>query len=205
MSSDERGGGEWAEPLQDLGIDTDAADRMARFLELLTRWGSAVDLFAGARPDTVLGSLVREALAALPWVGEGGTLLDIGSGNGFPAVPLLIARPGLHGVLLEPRERRWAFLKEAVRELGLDAEVRRERVAEHPGSGYELGTVRGVEMKTWLPETARLLREGGSWLWWTSETRAAELSNRVTEGHVLTFTLPGSERGVLAVWRRCST
>ena len=183
----------------------DAADRLAQFLDLLTRWGGAVDLFGGAKPDKLLGSLVREALAALPWVKEGGSLLDVGSGNGFPAVPLLIARPGLHGVLLEPWERRGAFLKEVVRELQLDAEVRRERVAEHPRSGYELGTVRGVEMKMWLPETARLMREDGSWLWWTSEVKAAELGRRVTEGRVLTFPLVGSERGVLAVWRRCST
>ena len=60
-------------------------------------------------------------------------------------------------------------------------------------------------MKMWLPETARLMREDGSWLWWTSEVKAAELGRRVTEGRVLTFPLVGSERGVLAVWRRCST
>ena len=205
MSRPGRSAGEWAELLQGLGIDADATERLALFCELLERWGGAVDLFGAAKPETLLVSLVREALAALPWVGEDGSLLDVGSGNGFPAVPILIARPGLHGVLLEPRERRWAFLKEAVRELRLDAEVRRERIGEHHGSGYEVGTVRGLEMNVWWPETGRLLRTGGCWLWWTSAAKAAELEGQRTGGRVLPFPLPGSECGVLAVWRRCST
>ena len=205
MTRSDRNDEEWAGLLRAPGIPGDAPDRVTSFLGLLARWGHSTDLFGGAEPEGLVRALVRDTLAALPWVAESGRLVDVGSGNGFPAVPLLIARPGLRGVLLEPRERRWAFLKEVVRELGLEAEVRRERIAEHRGSGYGIGTVRGVEMRTWLPEATRLVSADATWLWWTSAAKAAELERGVSGGRVLTSLLPGSGQGVLAVWRRCST
>jgi len=194
----------WRALLAGGGIDEELAARVAEYAVILSRWGAAVDLFGGEDPDRVVPSLVREALAALPWLERADTLVDIGTGNGFPAVPLLLARPGVRGVLLEPRERRWAFLKEVVRELGLAAEVRRERVEDHAGA-YDVATVRGVELDAWVGVRSRLLREDGSLLWWTSEAKAAALEPRASDGRVLTFPLPNPSRGVLAVWRRCST
>jgi 16S rRNA (guanine527-N7)-methyltransferase len=200
-----RGREAWATRLQAAGVDTGLASALAAYLELLGRWGSAVDLVGEIDEEELLTGHVLESLAALPWVGASGMLLDIGSGNGFPAVPILLARPGVRGVLLEPRERRWAFLREVVRELELAAEVSREHVSEHLGGGYAVATVRGVELGAWLPHATRLLRPEGSWLWWTSTANAAELGRKVPEGRVLTFPLPDPTRGNLAVWRRCST
>lgn len=204
MGGLERGPDGWRALLVGSGVQVDLAGRLGEYLVLLGRWGGAVDLFAGRNPERLIVSLVLEALAALPWVGETGTLVDVGSGNGFPALPLLLARPGLRGVLLEPRERRWAFLKEAVRELGVDAEVRRERADDHTGV-HDVATVRGVELGVWLPLRSRLVRVDGTWLWWTSGAKAAGLGARAADGRMLTFPLPDPSRGVLAVWRRCST
>jgi 16S rRNA (guanine(527)-N(7))-methyltransferase RsmG len=200
-----RGGEAWAERLQAAGVEAELAGSLGGYLQLLGRWGSAVDLLGEIDEDELLTGHVLESLAALPWVGSAGTLLDVGSGNGFPAVPLLLARPGVRGVLLEPRERRWAFLREVVRELGLPAEVVREHAAEHRGGDYAVATVRGVEIGGWLPHAGRLLHGEGTWLWWTSAANAAELGGKVPEGRVLTFALPDPTRGSLAVWRRCST
>ncbi len=204
MRASARGRDGWRDLLVGSGVEAELAGDLARYLVVLARWGGAVDLLAGHNPESLVTALVREALAALPWVPESGTLVDVGSGNGFPAVPLLLARPGVRGVLLEPRERRWAFLKEVVRELGLETDVRRERVADHAGA-YDVATVRGVEMGAWLPVRARLVRPGGAWLWWTSAVKAERLSERAAEGRVITSPLPDPSRGVLAVWRRCST
>jgi 16S rRNA (guanine527-N7)-methyltransferase len=153
----------------------------------------------------VLVRHVVESLAALPWVGEAGTLLDIGSGSGFPAIPVLLARPAVRGVLLEPRERRWAFLREVIREMELDAEAVRERAAEHSRGGYAVVTVRGVAVDAWFPHASRLAAGDGTVLWWTSRAKADALTRKVSQERVLTFPLPDSGRGCLAVWRRCST
>jgi 16S rRNA (guanine527-N7)-methyltransferase len=195
----------WAERLAAAGVAPEVATRVGVYLELLERWRGAVDLLGNVDDeDQVVGHVV-EALAGQRWVAGVGTLLDLGSGNGLPAVPLLVACAPLRAVLLEPRERRWAFLQEVVRELGLPAEVVRERVQGHPRSGYDVVTVRGVGIAAWLPHIERLLRPGGRWLWWTSPANAARFARQAPEGRVLTFPLPDPERGVLAVWHRCST
>jgi 16S rRNA (guanine(527)-N(7))-methyltransferase RsmG len=200
-----RGRGAWAERLRARGVEPGVAAALGAYLELLGRWDSAVDLLGDVDEDELVTGHVLESLAALPWVGSRGTLLDVGSGNGFPAVPLLLARPGVRGVLLEPRERRWAFLREVVRELKLPADVVREHAGEHGGTGYAVATVRGVEAGAWLPHAERLLDANGTWLWWTSAANAAGLGQKVREGRVLTFALPDPSRGSLAVWHRCST
>jgi 16S rRNA (guanine527-N7)-methyltransferase len=199
-----RDAGEWARRLATAGLTGELADSLGAYLAILARWSTAVDLLGALDDDEVVG-LVWESLAALPWVAATDGLLDVGSGNGFPAVPLLLARPGATGVLLEPRERRWAFLREVVRELALPVEVVRERIAEHRGGPYTVVTVRGVAMGEWLPHAGRLLDRAGTLLWWTGAARAEAFARRVEEGRVITSPLPESGRGCLAAWRRCST
>jgi len=195
---------EWEVRLDGEGLAGEVGLGLARFLALLSRWNQATDLVASPDPSTLLG-YVREALAGLPWVPAEGRLLDVGSGSGMPAVPLLLARPRMQGVLLEPRERRWAFLREVVRELDLPAEVRRERLASHPGSGYDVMTVRGVAAPAWLAEGPRVLRPSARVLWWTSARNAAQLGDMVAEGHVVECPLPSPAIGTIAIWQRCST
>ena len=200
-----RNGKSWTRRVQEAGIAAPLADRLAAYLAMLGRWASAVDLLGTMSEEELISGHLLESLAALPFVPASGTLLDVGSGNGFPAIPILLGRPTVRGVLLEPRERRWAFLREVVRELGLEAEVLRERVAEHRGPAYTAVTVRGVALATWLPHAARLVDGGGAVLFWTSPGNAAILARKVKSGRVLTFALPDSGRGCLAVWRPRST
>ena len=196
---------EWVALLGGAGVAAPLAGGLAAYLTLLARWAGAVDLLAEPGEREVVLRHVLESLAALPWLASAGRLLDIGSGNGFPAIPLLLARPAMSGVLLEPRERRWAFLREVVRDLGLDTEVRRERVSEHRGEGYTVLTIRGVALEAWLPYAPRLAGADGTVLWWTSRDNAGALSHKVSPERVLPFPLADSGRGCLAVWRRCST
>ena len=197
-------GAEWRRLLSGAGVGAPLAEAVASYLLLLARWEGAVDLVGRVDAEGLLREHVLESLAGAALLGDTGRLLDVGSGNGFPAVPLLLARRGVRGVLLEPRERRWAFLREAVRELGLDAEVRRERVAAHASGGYDHATVRAVGAPTWQGEAPRLLRCGGTLLWWTTSAAADALA-MAGMTRVLTSPLPAPERGVIAVWRRCST
>ena len=65
---------------------------------------------------------------------DGGRLLDVGSGNGSPGVVLAALRPDVAVTLLEPRQRRWAFLREAIRAIGRpEIDVRRERLEAYGG------------------------------------------------------------------------
>lgn len=93
-----------------------------------------------------------------------GRAVDVGSGAGLPGLVLAIARPDVSWVLVEPMERRVAWLDEQVAALGLsNAEVIRAR-GEHwdPGSGVDVATARAVSaLRTLIPLTAPLVRPGG--------------------------------------------
>ena len=78
---------------------------------------------ASAEPDA-LAEHVADAIGSLPLLAdEQGPLVDVGSGAGFPGVPILLARPDLEGLLVDSRAKRCGHLEQAVRATGLDARV----------------------------------------------------------------------------------
>lgn len=93
-----------------------------------------------------------------------GTVGDIGSGAGLPGLVLAIARPDVQFVLIEPMERRVAWLTEQVDELGLEnVEVFRSRGEDwRRGPVLDAVTARAVSaLRTLIPVTAPLVRNGG--------------------------------------------
>jgi 16S rRNA (guanine527-N7)-methyltransferase len=93
-----------------------------------------------------------------------GRVGDVGSGAGLPGLTLAIARPDVQWVLIEPMERRTAWLAEQVEQLGLDnVEIVRTRGEDWNGAGsLDMVTARAVSaLKTLLPITAPLVRAGG--------------------------------------------
>jgi 16S rRNA (guanine(527)-N(7))-methyltransferase RsmG len=195
----------WRARLAAAGVGGLVRDKLAAYLELLDRFGAATDLTGSLEEEELLRHHVLESLAAASLLPAAGKLLDVGSGAGFPGVPLLVARPELKGTLLEPRERRWAFLREVIRELGLAAEVIREPVRQHRERDYAAVLVRALPARDWAGEAERLLADEGLLLWWTKsslEQGRAELTGLV---HVLSSPLPDRRRGNVTVWRRRST
>lgn len=93
-----------------------------------------------------------------------GSVADIGSGAGLPGLVLAIARPDVQWTLVEPMERRIAWLNEQVDALELaNVTVLRSRAEDvHPGDGFDVVTARAVSaLRTLIPLTAPLVRDGG--------------------------------------------
>jgi 16S rRNA (guanine527-N7)-methyltransferase len=193
---------DWAPRLVGAGVEPALATRLGAFLELLARWQRATNLIGAVDATRLVSQHVAESLAALPLLPSVGPLLDVGSGNGFPAVPLLLARPGLRGTLLEPRERRWAFLKEAVRRLELDAIVLRERIEAHRGGPYDAITARALAAPVWAAPARGLLAGDGVLVTWVGDGPLPEVAGWRP---VVTSTLPAPGRGAVVAWRRCFT
>ncbi|MCY4025561.1 MAG: class I SAM-dependent methyltransferase [Acidobacteria bacterium] len=110
-----------------VALDEPRAERLAEYVELLRRWNAKLNLTRLDRDDAGLARLAIEPLVALPYLPRQGTLVDIGSGGGSPAIPVKLALPGLGLRMVEARTRKAVFLRETVRHLGLD---RTEVVAE---------------------------------------------------------------------------
>ena len=95
----------------------------------LRRWNPRLSLIGPGTASEAVERHYGESLAALPLIrSEDRSLLDIGSGAGFPGLVLAAARPDLQVILTEPRQRKWAFLKAAVRRCGLSCQCLDVRV-----------------------------------------------------------------------------
>jgi len=98
------------------------AEAMAEFLRLLVERNAAVNLISRRTAEEVLARQVLPSLAALRLVPPGQPLrvLDIGSGGGFPGIPLRILRPEIRLDLVEATRNKCRFLEECVTKLGWD-------------------------------------------------------------------------------------
>ena len=181
-------------------------DRLALYAELLERWAGRHNLVRFADRRELVERHLVDSLAGAEHMGRNGRLLDIGSGAGLPGIPLLITRPDWHGCLLEPRQKRWAFLRLVIREIGLDAEAQRVRYQEFHGAGpWNVIAMRAVGGHHALLDWSRgeLAADGRVWLWTTEEV-VAELRG-VSGWRVLSSPSPGLERGRLARLQPCFT
>jgi 16S rRNA (guanine527-N7)-methyltransferase len=147
-------------PLLDaLGIPRPGAERLAEYLDLLARWSERVNLTGARTAEERVRILVGQALPlvslALP-----GHLIDVGSGNGSPGLVFAALRDDVHVTLLEPRARRWAFLREAARRMKRDGvEVVRARHDEYDGPPATTVTLRALRLP--LQEVLPLVLRGG--------------------------------------------
>lgn len=111
----------------DDSLDPQVRERLARYLELVLRWTTTIDLIAPLPAEQAWNRHVLDSLQLAPLIPAGtASLSDLGSGGGFPGLVLAIAT-GLPTRLVESDHRKGAFLREAIRETGADAEVLVER------------------------------------------------------------------------------
>ena len=141
------------------GLSESAEPLLERYIALLLAWNARTNL-TGARSAREARALLVDPVRPLARLAEGERLLDLGSGNGSPGLVLALLRPELRVTLLEPRARRWTFLREACRELGRrDIEVLRCRYQDYPGPRVESVSVRALAVEWGALE--RLLVPGG--------------------------------------------
>lgn len=90
-----------------------------RYVEELGRWNAAYNLTAVREPAEMVTRHLLDSLVLLPYLGEAGSLLDVGSGAGLPGLVLAIARPELAVTVLDASGKKARFLRHAVRTLAL--------------------------------------------------------------------------------------
>src|SRR5947209_8669315 len=101
-----------------LELDAEQLKLLGRHVDLMLKWNKSINLTAITDPDEVIEKHVLDSLAVVP-VLPSGSLLDAGSGGGFPGIPAAIARPDLEVYLVDSVQKKVAFLKNALAELRL--------------------------------------------------------------------------------------
>jgi 16S rRNA (guanine527-N7)-methyltransferase len=155
-------------------VNTTVVDQLDTYFRLLARWNARINLTAlplDEPTDDTFDRLLIEPLAAGRLVADSALRwFDLGSGGGSPAIPLKILRPELRLTMVEAKERKAAFLREAARVLALkDVAVenaRFEELAREIAATADLVTVRAVRADAELFATAAALLVGGGRLLW---------------------------------------
>ena len=103
--------------------DERALERFEIYHRLLAEWNEKMNLTAITDPAAVARKHFADSLAALPYLKSGMKVIDVGTGAGFPGVPLLIMEPGLELTLADSLNKRLTVLDALLKELGLQAEL----------------------------------------------------------------------------------
>ncbi len=182
---------------------------LAAYLAALLSANETMNLVsaATAEPTELVGRHLREALDGVPFLPprrRGLALLDLGSGGGFPALPLLLVRRDIQGTLVESTRKKARFLSEVCRELSLTASVSDARFPDSfpmtPAARFDILTSRAVADAGRLVRRARpLLRKGGRALLWTTEALYPGICRASGCGEVAFHKSSGGESRGIAV------
>ena len=127
-------------------LSADLIPRISRYLDLLMLWNAKTNLTAIREPAQLVQRQLGESLFAARYLPATGTLLDFGSGGGFPGIPLQLALPDLRVTLAESQGKKASFLREATRSLALNAEVWSSRVETMPSErSFDVVAMRAVD------------------------------------------------------------
>lgn len=186
-------------------LDEHQDTQFAAYLDLLIRWNARMNLTAVRRRDDILRTHFVECIAcarALP--AEIRTLLDFGSGAGFPGIPISICRPEIAVTLAESQTKKASFLSEAVRLLGLKAKVVPSR-AESIATRFDCVAMRAVDRMSVAIQVGCQLLSPGGWLAVMTTKSALDEVRRAAGPDFLwddaLLALPGSDQRVLALAR----
>ncbi len=139
--------------------ESEPREAVATYLDRVADWGRRVNLTGARTPEQRVKILVRPVLAARQ-IPDAGPLIDIGAGSGSPGLVLALLRPDIEVELLEPRLRRWVFLREVARALGrTDIKVTQVRHSHYQGPPAQTATVRALKLP--LAELAPLVAPQG--------------------------------------------
>ena len=166
----------------------ETAEKFTAYLTLLQKWNARTNLTAIRDEEGILSRHFLESILCAYSLHENvSNLLDFGSGAGFPGIPIALIRPGIAVTLAESQNKKAAFLREAVRVLGLQTKVHSGR-AETLARKFDIVTLRAVDnMAEAIPAAIRLLAPGGHLAILTTTTDAPQIQELASHSANLTW------------------
>jgi 16S rRNA (guanine527-N7)-methyltransferase len=192
-----------------VALTTDAISRFNSYLDTLLLWRVRLSLTATATRSGIIRAHIADALHVAPLIESGFQVADLGSGAGFPGVPLAIVCSGARFTLIESRRKRANFLREVVRRVQLAnvevIEARAESVPDPFSGVFDVAVSRAVWHLTQFLEISRtLLRVGGLAIAMRT-LRAGESQDfycGFSQHKVVAYQTPGGAQHVLFVYRK---
>ena len=165
-----------------LELDQLACDRFAKYYDMLVEGNKVMNLTAVLEPEEAVDRHFLDCIAPVAQgiIPEGVKIVDVGTGAGFPGLPLLIARPDIKITLVDALNKRLNFIRSVLEELGLEAEIvhmRAEDFSRKPEyrEQYDIAVARAVASVSPLMEyLLPCVRRGGAAMCWKGPDIAQE-------------------------------
>lgn len=153
-----------AEPESANAIFGPQIEKARAFAQKLANDSDDLGLLGPRELDKLWSRHILNSAVVTETVKAGDLVADVGSGAGLPGIPMAIALPEAHFILIEPMERRSNWMLEVIEDLGLNnVEVRRARAEEVLDLTFDIVTARAVAaLDKLLRLTVHLLKPGGS-------------------------------------------
>ena len=174
-------------------LTTEMSGKFLIYQEMLKTWNERINLTAITQPEEIMEKHFLDSLALLnAWeIPRGARVIDVGTGAGFPGIPLKIARPDIELALLDALQKRTVFLSELSAALGQRNEIfhaRAEQAAHEPAlrERFHVATARAVAGLPLLCELCiPFVEAGGLFLAPKGPESAAEAQSAVSAVAIL--------------------
>lgn len=137
--------------------DREIAKSLTRYLSLLVTWNRVINLTSLRTSEDIVRRHLAESLCCATALPRCDSVLDLGSGAGFPGIPIQLMLPEMRVTLAESHAKKAAFLREVVRELALPTRVFVGRAQALPQRGFACVCLRAVDPMAQALEAASVL------------------------------------------------
>ena len=178
-----------------LKISEDKIEQLLKFLNLIEKWNKAYNLTAIKTKLNMVSLHFLDSLTVLPYL-QGSQIIDIGTGAGFPGIPLAVCMPDTSFTLLDSNAKKTRFVQQAVLELKLaNVEIRTSRVEDYkPQQLFDTVITRAfAELPVIVNLTRHLLKKDGLLLAMKGHCPEPELSKVKFPATVIPVHIPGVE------------
>lgn len=209
--------------LSDIVLTDEQVEKLTRYYELLIEWNEKMNLTALTEPEDVALKHFCDSILLLKYadIPQGSSLIDVGTGAGFPSVPVKIVRPDIKLCLLDSLNKRLTFLNEVVNELKLtDVKIVHSRAEDGAKKAelrekFDFATSRAVAQLNVLSEYCLpYVKVGGAFIAMKGKYSEEEIANAKTSIKLLsgktvkvdTYNLADtSERTIINIKKLSST
>lgn len=191
-----------------LGLDPlteEQSARLAKHYTMLLRWNKRINLTRITGPEDAARLHYGESLFGSRFIISERKILDIGSGAGFPAIPLAVLRPELQVTALEANQKKSIFLKEAKDELMLtNLRVVTARMEEFDWASYELLASRAIDRaEAILPSVVASLNAGQRLMLFCTHEMVIKLEQQIHEKRSFEkHPIPLSDKRLIAIFMK---
>jgi 16S rRNA (guanine527-N7)-methyltransferase len=176
-----------------LNLDTASQQKLLHFLDFLKKWSAHFNLTAITDPSNMIFRHLLDSLSIAPYI-TGNQILDVGSGAGFPGIPLAVYFPHKHWTLLDSNGKKTRFLIQAAAELQLaNVTVVNERVERwKPLQKFDTIVARAVGSVAEIISLSRQhLQPNGQWLLMKGHPQPEELTGLQSSTIIHPLKVPG--------------